>query len=62
MNINENTTVAASSEIFLLRQGKGNSQVYLHKINLPIESLRVKGRNKLPFDICKQKFREPRTP
>ena len=40
-------------EIFLLRQGKRNSQVYLHKINFPIVLLRVKGRNKLSFDIYK---------
>ena len=59
MNINRNTTVATLFEIFLLRQGKHNSQVYLHKINFPIVLLRVKGRNKLPFDIYKQIFSEP---
>ena len=61
MIINENKTLATLSEIFLLRQGKRNSQVYLHKTNFPIELLRVKGRNKLPFDIYKQIFSKPRT-
>ena len=62
MNKNENKTVATLSEIFLLRQGRRNSRVYLHKINFPIELLRAKGRNRLPFDIYKQIFSEPRMP
>ena len=59
MNINENTTVATLFDIFLLRQGKRNSQVYRHKMNFPMVLLKVKGRNKLPFDIYKQIFNEP---
>ena len=45
-------------EVFLLEQGKRNSQIYFHKINFPIVILRVRRRNKLPFDIYKQIFKE----
>ena len=52
MNISENTT-RPYLRFFLLRQGKRNSQIYFHKINFTIVILRVRERNKLPFDIHK---------
>ena len=38
-------------DLFLLRQGKRNSQMYFHEINFPIVILGVRGTNKLTFDI-----------